>query len=145
MAKKGKKTLADLTSKEHQFIEEYMVDLNAVQAGKRAGYKGHSSGRLMKDPVIRSEIARHIKLRTKANEITVDRVLQELKALAFTNMIDFVKVSKNGTPSFDLTEMTPEQAAAIKEFTINGDGDLVISPLSAEDVPSEVMASVRVG
>ncbi|MCK9900785.1 hypothetical protein MXD63_11925 [Frankia sp. Cpl3] len=28
---------------------------------------------------------------------------------------------------------------------MDGDGDLVISPLSAEDVPSEVMASVRAG
>ena len=128
--RKENKTVADLSAKEVAYIEEYPKDLNGLQAAIRAGYSakgaGQVSGRLQRDPVIKAELARIIALRTKANEVTVERVLQELKAMAFTNMSDFIKVSSNGTPTIDLSELTPEMAASMSEFKINKDGDLVL-------------------
>lgn len=129
--RKNVKTLADLSAKEKAFIEEYPKDLNGAAAARRAGYSVRSSGkaaaRLQRDPVVKAELDRIIDLRTKANEVTVERVLQELKALAFTNMSDFLQVSANGRRAkINLKDITPEMAAAMSEFKVNTDGTIIL-------------------
>lgn len=53
------------------------------------------------------------------NDITVDRVLSELALLGFANMEDYIRISKDGDPYVDLSEMTREQAAAISEIAVD--------------------------
>lgn len=79
-----------LTPKELRFIDEYLIDFNATAAYKRAGYTPKSdkvasvmSCKLLVKAKIAEEIAKRQKeLRDKA-AITVERVLQEIKSLAF--------------------------------------------------------------
>lgn len=124
------KTLADCTQKELNFIEEYMLDLNAKQAARRAGYTekscGQQAGRLMRDPVIKQEIDRQIGIRTKLNEVTVDRILQEYKALAYSSLLDILVKKRGKYVLKDLDAITPEQAACISEVKINDDGTLTV-------------------
>lgn len=79
-----------LSAKQARFVEEYLVDLNATEAAKRAGYSpgsAHVQGhRLLSDDKIQAELKRRQQARQERTEITQDRVLQGLAAVAFGDM-----------------------------------------------------------
>lgn len=93
----GVVSVAKLTEKQKRFVAEYLVDLNATAAAKRAGYKDPNIGRqLITKNNVSAEIAkRREKLQSKL-EITQETVLQELAAIAFANGTDFVTVTGAG-------------------------------------------------
>lgn len=110
-----------LTPKQQRFVEEYLVDLNGTQAAIRAGYSEKTAGQQAWDHLKKPEIQRAVQAalneRAKATEITVERVLHELAAMAFSNMANYMTVNPNGDAVLDLSELTPDQAAAIQEIT----------------------------
>jgi hypothetical protein len=72
-----------------RFAYEYLVDLNRVNALKRAGYRG-SEGvlkgvgfRLMRDPKVREIIREAQRERLKRASLTQDKVLAELMRIGF--------------------------------------------------------------
>ena len=93
----GVVSVAKLTDKQKRFVAEYLVDLNATAAAKRAGYKDPNIGRqLITKNNVSAEIAkRRDELQSKL-EITQETVLQELAAIAFANGTDFVTVTGAG-------------------------------------------------
>jgi len=104
-------------------VNEYLVDLNATAAAKRAGYSektAKSQGqRLLTNVDIQAAIQkRRAKLQGKL-EITQEQVLEELAAIAFANGADFATVSQNGivriTPTSELSEGKRKAIASIKE------------------------------
>ncbi len=116
-------SVAKLTEKQKRFVQEYLVDLNATQAAIRAGYSRKTAQQIaaenLSKPVIHAEIQkRQAKLRGKL-EITQERVLAELAAVAFANGTDFATVTRDGlvriTPTDDLPEWKKKAIAAIKE------------------------------
>lgn len=96
-----------LTPKQQRFVEEYLVDLNATEAAKRAGYSektAYSQGqRLLKNVEAQKYIEQRMKDREKRTEITQDKVLQELSKIAFASGTDFAKVVEKSfmKPIFD--------------------------------------------
>ena len=119
----GVVSVAKLTDKQKRFVDEYQVDLNATAAAKRAGYSektAYSMGqRLLKKVEIQAAIQkRQAKLRGKL-EITQERVLEELAAIAFANGTDFASINRNGlvrlVPTDDLPEDKKKAVASIKE------------------------------
>lgn len=88
--------MAKLTPKQKAFVEEYLIDLNATQAAIRAGYSKKTAYRTGADnlikPQIQSEIQKAMKEREKRTEITQDKVIKELAAIAFANGVDFAQV-----------------------------------------------------
>lgn len=115
--------MAKLTEKQKRFAQEYLVDLNATQAAIRAGYSektAYSIGqRLLKKVEIQAAIQKQQeKLRNKL-EITQERVLEELAAVAFANGTDYVTITQTGsvriTPTGKLSEEKKKAVAAIKE------------------------------
>lgn len=87
-----------------KFIDEYIIDGNATEAAKRAGFSpasAHGQGsRLLKNPEVKFEIEkRYDKLERKALKraayrgITKERWMRELEIIAFANMDDYVKIS----------------------------------------------------
>ena len=103
------------------FVLEYLLDLNAVAAARRAGYKNprRAAGYLMKDPVITRMIGEAMARRADRLEITADRVLQELARLGFSNIGDYLEVDEEARhPTFNLKNMTRGQAAALQEVII---------------------------
>lgn len=81
-----------LTPKQERFVDEYLIDLNASAAYRRAyvGAKESSSrvqaSRMLADPNIASRIAKRMKEREERTHITQDRVLKELARLAFSDI-----------------------------------------------------------
>jgi phage terminase small subunit len=76
-----------LSPKQLAFCAQYLVDLNGTQAAIRAGYSKRTAGsqanELLTKPEIQTEVQRLMAARAERVEVTTDRVLQELKALAF--------------------------------------------------------------
>ena len=115
--------MARLTDKQKRFVAEYLVDLNATQAAKRAGYKDPNIGRqLITKNNVSAAIQKAMSNRETRTEITQDKVLEELARVAFANGTDFARVvSKNGFQAVELvnTEDVPAEKrsaiASIKE------------------------------
>jgi len=121
--KPGRKT-GVLTPKQQLFIREYLRDMNATKAYLRAGYKvsekvAKTNGpRLLDNAVVSAAIKKSLGKRLNKLEITNDTVLQEIAKMAFSNMLDFIKINnEDGSATVDLTNLTREQAAAIQELT----------------------------
>ena len=92
--------MAKLTPKQAQFVDEYLVDLNATAAAIRAGYSEKTARFIgaenLTKPNVSAEIAqRRARLRSKL-EISQEAVLQELASIAFANGTDFVTVTGAG-------------------------------------------------
>lgn len=87
----GARPLAN--DKQEMFCQEYLVDLNVHRAGLRAGYDD-APYRLMQDPkvVIRIEYLKAERQR----KLNVEQmmVVDELKRLAFSNILEFVDVDE---------------------------------------------------
>ncbi len=84
-----------MTPKQERFVEEYLIDLNATQAAIRAGYSAktaYSIGqRLLKEVETAEAIAAGQAKRSAKTEITAERVLEELWAIATADANDLIQ------------------------------------------------------
>lgn len=105
--------MAKLTEKQKMFANEYLVDLNATRAYRKAypGVKKEetinaAASRMLRNVKVKEYIDKRMKDREIRTEITQDKVLQELAMIAFSNGTDFAKVVEkpiimNGIPVLD--------------------------------------------
>lgn len=81
---------AGLTDKQEAFCNEYLVDLNATQAAKRAKYSEDSAGsighELLKKPEIQHRIEQLREETGKGFNITRERVAQEYARIAYSDI-----------------------------------------------------------
>lgn len=103
-----------LTPKQKRFVAEYLIDLNATAAAKRAGYSektAYSIGlETLKKPEIQNAIQEAMQKRQQRTEITQDMVIQELAKLGF---FDIRKLfDKDGKP-LDISKLDDDTAAAL--------------------------------
>ena len=56
---------------------------------------------------------------SKALQATADDIAGELYKLGFANMADYIRVTPDGDPYIDLSELTRDQAAAVAEITVD--------------------------
>lgn len=107
--------MAKLTPKQKRFVDEYLVDLNATQAAKRAGYKNPNIGRqLITKNNVSVEIQQRRERLQKKVEITQEKVLQELASIAFANGADFAAINNDGSVEIKPTsQISPDKLAAI--------------------------------
>lgn len=90
-----------LTEKQKLFVDEYLVDLNATRAYKAAyptvkkeETAAQAGSRLLRNVKVKEYLDKRMKDREIRTEITQDKVLQELAAIAFANGTDFAKITK---------------------------------------------------
>lgn len=80
----------DFPPRQAAFIREYLVDLNATAAAKRAGYSAkcaHVQGaRLLKDAKVRAKIDEAKKQRAERVEVKSDDILRELLRIMNTDV-----------------------------------------------------------
>lgn len=88
-----------MTEKQKIFANEYLVDLNATRAYKAAypnvkkdSTAATNGGRMLRNAEIAEYIRQRMKDRQKRTEITQDRVLNELAAIAFANVAEHVEI-----------------------------------------------------
>ena len=106
-----------LPPKRARFCEEYLIDLNATQAAIRTGYSektAYSAGqRLLRNVEIQNRIAELKAERSNRTEITQDRVIKELAAMAFAKATDYAQIAGNTVLIKSTAELTAEQQAGI--------------------------------
>lgn len=120
----------------HLFASEYLKDRNATKAAERCGYSpktAYSQGaRLLKDVEISSAIAEAEAAAMARNELSVDRILQELKLVGFADMAHYLKFpgegETGGDPFLDFTALPEGATRAIQEIVqevyLEGPGEL---------------------
>jgi phage terminase small subunit len=100
MKRVGTDGLNDL---QRAFVSEYLIDKNATAAYLRAGYKakGTSAGvrasTLLDNVKVRAAIDKKLTAILERVEITPERILQELAAIAFADTTDFVQIVQHKT------------------------------------------------
>lgn len=76
-----------MTPKQARFVSEYLIDLNATAAAKRAGYSEKTAEKighqLLEKTRVAAAIAAAMNKREVRTEITADRVIKELADVAF--------------------------------------------------------------
>jgi phage terminase small subunit len=81
------------TSRQRRFVDEYLVDLNGLQAALRAGYSPrsaeHTSRDLLALPWIAEMVAKGMADRAERTRVTQDRVLTELAVLGFSDITHY--------------------------------------------------------
>ncbi len=104
----------ELTPKQARFVDEYLVDLNATAAARRAGYSArtaHSIGEEnLRKPEIQEAVQARMKDRQNRTEITADRVLKELARVAFFDPRKLF--NPDGSPK-PINELDDDTAAAL--------------------------------
>lgn len=91
--------MSKITPKQKKFVDEYLIDLNQTRAYKAAypNVKKDSTAcvcasQLLKKPNIQEYLQKKQKKLQERTEITQDRVLKELAAVAFSKASDYAKV-----------------------------------------------------
>lgn len=108
-----------LSDRLQQFVEEYLVDLDAVKAAERAGYSHAYAIRrgkeLLELPVVQEALVKARAERIKRTHVTADSVVRELAAVGFASLADVCRWSGNSLEMLDSENLSHEQVASIAE------------------------------
>ena len=109
-----------MTEKQKIFADEYLIDLNATRAYKVAypsvnkdETAAQAGSRMLRNVKVADYIQNRMQERQKRTEITQDRVLEELAAIAFSRATDFAEVRNGRVIIKNTAELTEEQIKAI--------------------------------
>lgn len=119
-----------MTPKRKRFVQEYLVDLNAAKAYRRAGFKGNDNvcavegHRLLSIPNVAAAVRAGMEKRAVRTEITQDRVLAELAKIGFADMRKLLRWTGN-LPKMDVSvaEETGEVEISVANFVQLFDSD----------------------
>ena len=113
--------MSQLTPKQHQFINEYLVDFNATKAATRAGYSAktaYSLGqRLLKQVEIQEALVQRRQEIFDANDLTPEKVISELAKIAFASMDTYTTWGPLGVRLVPSDQLPEGAAAAVAEVT----------------------------
>jgi len=119
-----------LNPKQQRFVAEYLKDLNATQAAIRAGYSEKTApqiaSRLLTNVKVAAAVAKGQKAIAEKAGVTVEKVIDELAKLGFSNMEDFASVGPDGSPAIDCSKLSRSQWAAVNQIKVDDDGGITL-------------------
>ena len=112
-----------LTVRQRLFVDAYFACKgNVTQAAIKAGYSPRSAAvtghRLLKLTKIAVLVEERQRTMAAALQVTTEEIARELYLLGFSNAADYYRLSDDGEPIVDLSELTRDQSAAIQEFQV---------------------------
>lgn len=109
-----------MTEKQKIFADEYLIDLNATRAYrvaypsvKKDETAAAAAARMLRNVKVAAYIQERMQERQKRTEITQDRVLQELAAIAFAKTTDYAEIKNECVRIKDTAELDEQQVRAI--------------------------------
>ena len=109
-----------MTKKQKIFADEYLIDLNATRAYKVAypsikkdEIAAVNGSKLLRNTKVADYIQKRMQDRQKRTEITQDRVLEELAAIAFARATDFAEIKGGCVIIKDTSGLSEQQIKAI--------------------------------
>lgn len=98
-------TKGELTPKQKRFVEEYLVDLNATQAARRAGYSEKTAAKIgtenLQKPAIQQVIKARMDRRSRRVNITQDEIVNNLLEIKERCMQSRPVVTPRGEQVYD--------------------------------------------
>ena len=98
------------------FVREYLVDLNASRAARDVGYAPKSASvegsRLLANVEVQAEITRQWAILMEQSNVTPEKIVAELAAIAFADLGDYVRIVR-GEPVLDMSEMSTGATLAL--------------------------------
>ena len=115
--------MARKNSRHEIFAREYVKDLNGTRAAIAAGYAKTTARAtascLLTKSNIQGLVASLTKKHTDKLDLDAKKVLSELSSMGFSNMLDYMKTTEEGSAYVDLSNLTREQSSAIQEVTVD--------------------------
>lgn len=117
------KTVASLTDKQIRFCHEYLKTFNATQAYKlvyssrSTNGAAASSSELLRNPKIQAYLSTLRKAVTQSSVVTLERTLEEISRVAFSNIVNIVSFDSSGVVFKSSDELPAEITAAIESVT----------------------------
>lgn len=112
--------VSPMTEKQKIFADEYLIDLNATRAYrvaypsvKKDETAASAAARMLRNVKVAKYITERMEERQRRTEITQDMVLQELAAIAFARVTDYVSVMGGMAQVKDTDQLSDSQIAAI--------------------------------
>lgn len=109
-----------MTKKQKIFADEYLIDLNATRAYrvaypsvKKDETAAAAAARMLRNVKVAAYIQERMQERQKRTEITQDRVLQELAAIAFAKATDYAEIKNECVRIKDTGDLDEQQVRAI--------------------------------
>lgn len=109
-----------MTEKQKIFADEYLIDLNATRAYKVAypsvkkdEVAAAAAARMLRNVKVAAYIQERMEERQKRTEITQDRVLEELAAIAFAKATDYAEIKGECVRIKDTDTLDEQQIRAI--------------------------------
>ncbi len=68
---------------------------------------------------IQEAVANRLAVISAKLEVSQETVIAEMARLAFSNMMDFIRITSSGEPMIDLSRLTRDQAAALSETQLD--------------------------
>lgn len=103
-----------LTPRQHLFVHEYLIDLNATQAAIRAGYSKRTARSQAADLLTKPNIKKAVSvaLGRKANKLVMTReeILEELSIIGRSDLKNYFEIDEGG-------EIRPKTFSAMPEGT----------------------------
>lgn len=136
-----------LTEKQKIFVNEYLVDLNATRAYKVAypnvkkdDTAAVNGNRLLRNAKVKEYLDERMKEREKRTEITQDKVLEELAAIAFSNGSKYAKVIEETVYDENGEVLLDSDGNIVKQKVV----DLVLTDELSE-IDKKAIASIKKG
>lgn len=127
-----------MTGKQKRFVAEYLKDLNATQAAIRAGYGAKNANvvgpRLLANVGIAAAIAANKAQQLASIGLSAERVLDELRRLAFSDVRHLFDAQGNLKP---LADLSPDESAAIASV------EVVIKNAAAGDQHTDTVHKIK--
>ena len=115
-----------LTPKQQRFAEEFLVDLNATAAAKRAGYSPRTAKQTgyenLTKPYIAEAIRRAMTERSLRTQITADEVIQRLCLLAWAELSNAAQWDNQGVKLLASDQLPAAERAAVRSVKMGDRG-----------------------
>lgn len=110
-----------LSPKHARFVAEYLKDLNATQAAKRAGYSEKTAKqqgtRLLSYAAIQEAIAKGNRKILSAHGVTAERIISRIEKIAFCDIRKIVEWGPNSVKLKDSSGLSEDEAAMVAEIS----------------------------
>lgn len=107
----------ELTKKQKCFCKEYIIDFNGTRSAIRSGYSSKTAmeqaSRLLRNVKVQQEIKRLSSEVGERNDIEIDEIVKGLKAIAFSDITDYIIIEKDKIELKDLTKLSKEKLWAV--------------------------------
>ena len=120
-----------LTPKQERFVQEYLVDLNATAAVKRAGYSGKRASelgyQLLQKTTVQAAIQKAIQARSRRTAVTQDYVIGKLREIADKDASDAQDSDLRYSSKLRALELLGKHVGAFeRKEEPQGDGEVTI-------------------